>query len=114
MLRIPHCLDNRPTDGEIVSLDAPAALCSPETFFSLSGTHFCESLSKPQGLVLLEGLGKLKKYVITSSGIEHATFLLVAQLFNLYTTALPQQYGFYYLVRSISELISGVYLNRTT
>jgi hypothetical protein len=26
-----------------------------------SGTHFCKRLNKPQGLVRLEGLGKLKK-----------------------------------------------------
>jgi hypothetical protein len=28
--------------------------------FSASGAHFCSTLSKPQGLVLLEGLGTLK------------------------------------------------------
>jgi hypothetical protein len=30
-------------------------------YFSASGTHFCYRLSKPQGLVRLEGLGKVKK-----------------------------------------------------
>jgi hypothetical protein len=29
-------------------------------YFSASGIHFCYSLSKHQGLVQLEGLGKLK------------------------------------------------------
>jgi hypothetical protein len=41
--RIPHCLDNRLTDGgEAVKPYAPAALYSPETF---SGTHFCWRLA---------------------------------------------------------------------
>jgi hypothetical protein len=41
----------------------PAALYYPQTFFFLvPGTHFCQRLSKPQGLVWLEGLGKLKKF----------------------------------------------------
>jgi hypothetical protein len=45
-------------------------------YFYVSGTHFCQRLSKPQGLMRLEGLGKFKK--ITSSGIEPTTFQLVA------------------------------------
>jgi hypothetical protein len=35
-------------------------------------------LSKPQGRVWLKGLGKLKKKLF-SSGLEHATFRLVAK-----------------------------------
>jgi hypothetical protein len=34
----------------------------PRNFFPVSGTHFCYRLSKPQGLVRLEGLDKLKKF----------------------------------------------------
>jgi hypothetical protein len=30
-------------------------------YFSIYGTHFCQGLSKPQGLELPEGLGKMKK-----------------------------------------------------
>jgi hypothetical protein len=41
---------------------APAALYSTKTFLSASGTHFCQMLSDLQGLVRLEGLGKLKKF----------------------------------------------------
>jgi hypothetical protein len=51
-------------------LSAPAMLCFPEIFFiSVSGTDFCRRLSKPQGLVQVEGLGKLVKfnYLIRSS-----------------------------------------------
>jgi hypothetical protein len=32
-------------------------------YFSASGTHFSYRLSKPQGLVRPEGLGKLKKFI---------------------------------------------------
>jgi hypothetical protein len=32
-------------------------------YFYASGTHFCWRLSKPQGLVRLEGLGKLIKII---------------------------------------------------
>jgi hypothetical protein len=37
-----------------------AALYPQKHYFSASGTHFCYRLSKPQGLVWPEGLGKLK------------------------------------------------------
>jgi hypothetical protein len=47
-------------------------------------------LSKPQGLVQPEGLGKFKK--ITSSGIEAATFRFVAQYLNHYATACSRCY----------------------
>jgi hypothetical protein len=42
----------------LVSTFAPAAFYSPG---KVSGTHFCCRLSKTQGLVRLEGLGKLKE-----------------------------------------------------
>jgi hypothetical protein len=32
-------------------------------YFYASGIHFCSRLSKPQGLVRPEGLGKLKKSI---------------------------------------------------
>jgi hypothetical protein len=34
----------------------------PRNIFYVSGTHFCQRLSRPQGLVRLEGLGKLNKF----------------------------------------------------
>jgi hypothetical protein len=49
---------------------APAALYSKKYYFCVSGTHFCKRLSEPQGLVLPEGLGKLKMNSFTSSGLE--------------------------------------------
>jgi hypothetical protein len=72
ILRIPHCLDNRLTDGgKVVTLRTGRSLL-PRNNFSASGTHFC--YSKPQGLVRPEGLGKLKKFIRfigsrTSSGL---------------------------------------------
>jgi hypothetical protein len=71
MLRIPHCLDNRLIDGgKIVSpLHRPHSI--PQKHLSVSCTDFCYRLSKPQGLVLPEGLGKLKKLInLIGSGIR--------------------------------------------
>jgi hypothetical protein len=78
MLRIPHCLDNRLIDGGKVvgPKNLPQFTPQKRYYFNVSGTHFCLRLSKPQGLVRLEGLGKFKK--ITSSGIESVTFRFVA------------------------------------
>jgi hypothetical protein len=64
MLRIPHCLNNRFTDGGKVVSPTHRPLSTPQKYyFSASGTHFCWRLSEPQGLVQSEGLGKLKKYI---------------------------------------------------
>jgi hypothetical protein len=62
MVRIPHCLDNRLIDGgKVVSPTNPPRSTSQKHYFPASGTHFCYRLSKPQGLVRQEELGKLKK-----------------------------------------------------
>jgi hypothetical protein len=79
----------------LVSTHAPAALYSPE---KVSGTHFCWRLSKPQSLVRLEGLGKLKKKnSFTSSGLEPATFRIVAYCLNHYATAKTDIYMYIYI-----------------
>jgi hypothetical protein len=72
MLRITHCLDNQLTDGGKVVSPTHRPHFAPQKhhYFYVSGTNFCSRLSKLQGLVRLEGLGKLKK--ITSSGTEPA------------------------------------------
>jgi hypothetical protein len=58
MLRIPHCLDNRLTDGGKAVSPKHRPRSTPQKHYcSASGTHFCSRLSKPQGLVRLEGLG---------------------------------------------------------
>jgi hypothetical protein len=60
--RIPHCLDNRLTDGgEVVSPTHQPRSNSQKHNFSASGTHFYWRVSKLQGLVRLEGLGNFKK-----------------------------------------------------
>jgi hypothetical protein len=63
MLRIQHCLDNWLTDGsEVVILTRWPHSTPQKLFFSPSfGTYSCQRLGKPQGLVGLEGLSKLKK-----------------------------------------------------
>jgi hypothetical protein len=78
MLRIPHCLDNRLTDGgKVVSpIYLPRSTLHKHYFFPASGAHFCYRLSESQGLVLPGGLGKLKKK-IASLGLEPTTFRLV-------------------------------------
>jgi hypothetical protein len=64
MLWIPHCLDNRLTDGgKVVSLTSLQSFTPPKLYFSASGTHFCDGLRKPQGLVRLKGSGKWIKTI---------------------------------------------------
>jgi hypothetical protein len=87
MLRIPHCLDNRLTVGGNVVRPTHQPHFTPQKHdFYASGTHLCYRLSEPQGLVRSEVLGHLKKS-FTSSGLELATFRLVAQCFNNNATA---------------------------
>jgi hypothetical protein len=64
MLRIPHCLENRLIDGgKAVNLTHRQRSTHPNHSFSASGTRFCYRLSKPQDLVRLERLGKLKQFI---------------------------------------------------
>jgi hypothetical protein len=62
MLMIPHCRDNRLTDcGKIVSPTHPPQFTAQKHYYLyISGTHFCHRLSKPQGLIRPEELGKFK------------------------------------------------------
>jgi hypothetical protein len=63
MLRIPHCLDSRLTDGgKVVSL-THGPRSTQKHYFSAADTHFCWKLSRPQGLMWPEGSGKLKKCI---------------------------------------------------
>jgi hypothetical protein len=65
MLRIPHCLDNRLTDGgkAVNPMHRPHFTPQKHYYFYVSGTHFRSRLSELQGLVRLEGLRKLRKYI---------------------------------------------------
>jgi hypothetical protein len=60
MLRIPYCPDNRLTDGGMVIIPWHRPLSTPHKHLSASDTYFCYKPSNPQGLMLPEGLGKLK------------------------------------------------------
>jgi hypothetical protein len=81
-LSIPHCLDNQHTNGgKVVSLTRRPQSTHQKQILSASGTHFCYSLSKHQGVVRVVGLIKLKN-LMTSSGLESGTFRLVAYCFN--------------------------------
>jgi hypothetical protein len=81
MLRIPHCLDNRFTDGgKVVSHTHRPRSTPQKQYVYFYGTDFCYRLSKSQDLLRPEGLGKLKKF--TSSVLEPATFRLAAQCLN--------------------------------
>jgi hypothetical protein len=58
---IPHCLDNRLTDGgKVVSPTYRPHFTLQKHYFSASDTKLCYRLNKPQDLVRPEGLGKLK------------------------------------------------------
>jgi hypothetical protein len=49
MLRIPHCLDNRLTDGcKVVSFMHQSRSTPQKLYFCASGTDFCYELSEPQ------------------------------------------------------------------
>jgi hypothetical protein len=62
MLRIPHGLDSRLTDGgKFASSTNRTRSTSQKLYCSYSGSHFCSRLGEPQGLVRPEGLVKLKK-----------------------------------------------------
>jgi hypothetical protein len=74
MLRIPHFLDCRLTDGdEVVSLTCQLCFTLQKHFLVLISVR---GLVNPT-ILQLEGLGKLKRHSVTSMGIEHATFWLV-------------------------------------
>jgi hypothetical protein len=64
MLRIPHCPENRLTDGgKVVNPTHRPRSTLQRHYFSASGTHFCQRLSKLQGVVRPEGLGELEKLI---------------------------------------------------
>jgi hypothetical protein len=74
--KISFFLDNQLRDGDKdVSLTKLAELKPTKIFLVLISVR---SLVEPRAIVRLEGLSKLKKKSMTSSGIEPATSRLVA------------------------------------
>jgi hypothetical protein len=61
MLRITHFIDKRLTDGSKVSHMHRPSSTTQKHYLSASDTHFCQRLSKSQGLVRWEELGELEK-----------------------------------------------------
>jgi hypothetical protein len=75
MTRLLQFLDKRLTDdGEVVSLTHRPPFTPQE---DSSYSFLLEAESTPEAIVRLEGIGQLKNSM-TSSGIESATFVLVA------------------------------------
>jgi hypothetical protein len=61
---IPHCLDNRLTDGgKVVSPTHRQRFIPQKHYMYASHTHFCWRLGKHQGLVRPEGLGIIKNFI---------------------------------------------------
>jgi hypothetical protein len=82
MFRIPHFIHNRLRDGgEVVRITRLQRSTPQKHFFFLLLVLISERLSKTQGQVRLEELGKLKKSM-TSPGLETATFRLVVSFLN--------------------------------
>jgi hypothetical protein len=97
MLRTLHCLDSRLTDGgKVVSPTNRPHFTPQKHYFSVSGTHFCLRLRKPQGLLQLEGLGKLNKFndlegtrtrgLLACSIVPQPTMLLHAPIWKFWKT----------------------------
>jgi hypothetical protein len=81
--RLPHFLDSRLTKGgEVFSLTRGRPLL-PGRFLVIISVIGC---FVPRAIVRLDGLGQLKN-PLASSGIEPATFRLVAYCINQYATA---------------------------
>jgi hypothetical protein len=77
--RLPHFLDNRLTDGsEAVSHTRRPPPLSQEIFLVLISIR---DWVDPRAIVRMKGLGQFKN-PMTSTGIETATFRLVAQRLN--------------------------------
>jgi hypothetical protein len=83
-------LDNRLTDGgEVFSLTRAGHPLHPGRFLVLISVR---GWVDPRAILRLEGLGKLKKNSINSSGIEPATFRLVAYCLNQLRYHVPLQF----------------------
>jgi hypothetical protein len=72
MLRFLHFLDSRVIDGD------NAAIYPQENSKNSPGTHFCYRLSRPQGHSAAGRIRSIERNPMTSSGLEPATFRLIA------------------------------------
>jgi hypothetical protein len=83
MLRIPHCLDNGLTDideDKVVSLTQQPRSTPKKHYFPVLVLISARGWRKPQSLVRLTGLGKLKKnHLIGSRTSDLPACILVPQ-----------------------------------
>jgi hypothetical protein len=86
MLRIPHCLDSRLTDGGKVVSPAYRPRSTPQKHYSTaSGTHLCQRLTKLLDLMRLKRLDQLKNSILhrvsnlrpSSNALPYAPLLLL-------------------------------------
>jgi hypothetical protein len=79
MLRIPHCLDSRLTDGgKFVSPTHRPRSTPQKHYFSASCNHFCKRTSEPQGLMWSEGkIGKKFIHLIGSRTRDLPAYTIV-------------------------------------
>jgi hypothetical protein len=74
-----------------VRWQTPATFYPRKYYVSASGSHFCWRLSKPQGIVRMEGLDKLKNSHSPHRGLDPATLRLVAQCLDHYANLSPTE-----------------------
>jgi hypothetical protein len=88
MLRIPHCLDNRLTDGgNVVSPTIRPHFTLQKHLFFCFWNSFLLEVGQTPGPSEAGRIFKSKKF--SSSGLEPAAFRLVAYCFNHYATTWP-------------------------
>ena len=99
-IKVPKLRDNDPRQCQVVSLTR-RPLLPPE---NTRGTHFCQRVSRPQGLSVIGRIMSTNNSM-TPSGIEPATFPFVSQHLNHCGTAVLSQlrgsgiiFGVWYLI----------------
>jgi hypothetical protein len=100
MLRIPHCLDSQFINGgKVVSLThKPNFTSQKHYYFNFSGTHFCQRLSKSQGLVRPKGLGVSMVRLLFSLICERWSYVQVCEALLIAGMFIWQMWKFWNLL----------------
>jgi hypothetical protein len=80
MLRIPHCLDSRLTDGDKVVSPTHPSRFTPHRNIIFMFLVLISVRSKPQELVRPEGLGKFKNHLIGNRTLDLPVFVVLLLL----------------------------------